>query len=231
MEHLIITIGRQLGSGGRHIGKQLAEQLNLSFYDKELINIASQESGLSKELFEQADEKKQNNLFGTWFGLRSSLMVGDYQINSSLCNESLFQIQSDVIRRLAEQQSCVFVGRCADYILRDNPRCINIFISADLDDRIRRVSEMIRISQERANESSEKQQTYQGEQHVYSEKAKELIRQTDKKRAEYYNYYTNKEWGAAKSYHLCINSSLLGEAETVVYIIKYIQTINAKRTE
>ena len=217
MEHLIITIGRQLGSGGRHIGKQLAEQLNLSFYDKELINLASQESGLSKELFEQADEKKQNNLFGTWFGLRSSLMVGDYQINSSLCNESLFQIQSDVIRRLAEQQSCVFVGRCADYILRDNPRCFNIFISADPDDRIRRVSEMMQVSQEGAKE--------------ISEKSKELIRQTDKKRAEYYNYYTNKEWGAAKSYHLCINSSLLGEAETVVYIIKYIQTINAKRTE
>ena len=216
MEHLIITIGRQLGSGGRHIGKQIAEQLNLSFYDRELINLASQESGLSKELFEQADEKKQNNFFGTWFGLRSSLMVGDYQINSSLCNESLFQIQSDVIRRLAAQQSCVFVGRCADYILRENPRCLNIFISADLDDRIHRVSEMIRIAKESTQSSSGKSQ-------AYDEKAKELIRQTDKKRAEYYNYYTNKEWGVAKSYHLCVNSSLLGEAETLSFIIKYFQ--------
>ena len=207
MEHLIITIGRQLGSGGRHIGKQLAEQLNLSFYDKELINLASQESGLSKELFEQADEKKQNNLFGTWFGLRSSLMVGDYQINSSLCNESLFQIQSDVIRRLAEQQSCVFVGRCADYILREKPRCLNIFISANLDDRVLRVSEMMKIP---------------------PEKAKELIRQTDKKRAEYYNYYTSKEWGAAKSYHLCLNSSLFGESETIAYIINFIDAFKSK---
>ena len=208
MENLIITIGRQLGSGGRHIGKQLAEQLSLSFFDKELINIASQESGLSKELFEQADEKKQNNLFGTWFGLRSSLMVGDYQINSSLCNESLFQIQSDVIRRLAEQQSCVFVGRCADYILRNNPRCLNIFISADMGDRIRRVSAMAQIS---------------------PEKAQDLIRQTDKKRAEYYNYYTSKEWGAARSYHLCLNSSLLGEAETIAYITNFITGFNAPK--
>ena len=223
MEHLIITIGRQLGSGGLRIGKQLAEQLNLSFYDKELINLASQESGLSKELFEQADEKKKNNLFGTWFGLRSSLMVGDYQINSSLCNESLFQIQSDVIRRLAEQQSCVFVGRCADYILREHPRCLNIFISADLDDRIRRVSEIMQISQERAQSSTGKVQTFSEKPQAYQERAKDLIRQTDKKRAEYYNYYTSKEWGAARSYHLCLNSSLLGETETIAYIMNFIK--------
>ena len=203
MKHLITTIGRQLGSGGRHIGKQLAEQLGLSFYDKELINIASMESGLCEDVFEQADEKKNRTLFGNWFGLRSSLMSGDFQVNSCMSDESLFQIQSDVIRKLAEQQSCVFVGRCADYILREKSCCINIFISAELDDRIRRVSEMM---------------------HISTDKAKELIRQTDKKRADYYNYFTNKEWGVAKSYHLCINSSLLGEAETLSFIIKYIQT-------
>ena len=205
MEHLIITIGRQLGSGGRHIGKQLAEQLGLSFYDKELINIASKESGLCEDVFEQADEKKNRSLFSNWFGLRSSLMSGDFQVNSCMSDESLFQIQSDVIRKLAEQQSCVFVGRCADYILRENPCCINIFISAEINDRICRVSKMMQISHE---------------------KAKELIRQTDKKRADYYNYYTNKEWGVAKSYHLCINSSLLGEDETLKFILKYIQAYN-----
>ena len=202
MEQLIITIGRQLGSGGRRIGKQLAEQLGLSFYDKELINIASQESGLCEDVFEQADEKKNRALFGNWFGLRSSLMNGDFQVNSCMSDESLFQIQSDVIRKLAERQSCVFVGRCADYILRENPRCINVFISAEIDDRIRRVSEMMQVS---------------------ADKAKELIRQTDKKRPDYYNYYTNKEWGVAKSYHLCVNSSLLGETETLFFIIKYVQ--------
>ena len=202
MEHLIITIGRQLGSGGRHIGKQLAVQLGLSFYDKELINIASQESGLCEEVFEQADEKKNRTLLGNWFGLRSSLMSGDFQVNSCISDESLFQIQSDVIRKLAEQQSCVFVGRCADYILRENAHCINIFISSEIEDRIRRVSEMMKMP---------------------SDKAKELIRETDKKRADYYNYFTNKEWGVAKSYHLCINSSLLGETNTLSFITNYIQ--------
>jgi len=205
MGQLIITIGRQLGSGGRHIGRQLAEQLCLSFYDKELINISSKESGLCEDVFEQADEKKKRALFGNWFGLRSSLMSGDFQVNSCMSDESLFQIQSDVIRKLAEQQSCIFVGRCADYILRENPRCINVFISAEIEDRIRRVSKMMNVS---------------------DDKAKELIRQTDKKRADYYNYFTNKEWGVAKSYHLCINSSLLGEDETLKFILKYIQAYN-----
>ena len=207
MEKLIVTIGRQLGSGGRKIGRQIAEQLDLSFYDRELVNIASRESGLSEDVFEQADEKKNQKLLGNWFGLRSSLIGGDFQVNSCMCDESLFQIQSDVIRGLAEQQSCVFVGRCADYILRDNPRCLNLFISAEIDDRVRRVAEWAQVS---------------------PDKAKELIRQTDKKRAEYYNYYTNKEWGVAKSYHLCINSSLLGETETIAFVLKYIQAFSAK---
>ena len=202
MEHLIVTIGRQLGSGGRKIGKQIAEQLGLSFYDRELVNIASRESGLSEDVFEQADEKKKRSLFGSWFAPRSSLIGADFQVSDYLCDENIFLIQSDVIRNLAEQQSCVIVGRCADYILRDNPRCLNLFISAEIDDRIRRVAEWAQVS---------------------PDKAKELIRQTDKKRAEYYNYYTNKEWGVAKSYHLCINSSLLGETETVAYVMKYIQ--------
>ena len=205
MEPMIITIGRQLGSGGRHIGKQLAEQLGLSFYDKELINMASQESGLCKEFFEQADEKKNHLLFGNWIGLRSNLMSGDFQVNSCMSDESLFQIQSDVIRKLAQKQSCVFVGRCADFILRENSRCVNIFISAKIDDRIRRVSEMMKVT---------------------SDKAREIIRQTDKKRADYYNYYTNKKWGVAKSYHLCVNSSLLGETKTLSFIIQYIQAFS-----
>ena len=202
MKHLIITIGRQLGSGGRQIGKHLAEQLKLSYYDRELISIASRESGLSKEFFEQADEKKKRSLFGSLFGSGASLMSGDFQSDSYLSDETLFLIQSDVVRNLAEQSSCVFVGRCADYILRDNPHCLNIFISADIEDRIHRVSEFAQVP---------------------PEKAKDIIRRTDKKRAEYYNFYTNKEWGVAKSYHLCINSSLLGETETIAYIIKYVQ--------
>ena len=208
MENLIITIGRQLGSGGRQIGRQLAEQLNIAFYDKELINIAAQKSGLSKEIFEQADEKKKHSLLGSRFDLHANFMSGDYQVNSCLCDESLFQIQSDVIRSLSEQQSCVFVGRCADYILREHPCCLNIFFSADMEDRMQNVSGMMQLS---------------------PEKAKEFIRQTDKNRAAYYNYYTNKKWGVAKSYHLCLNSSLLGASETIAYIIHFIKVFKTKK--
>jgi len=200
-EKFNINIGRQLGSGGRIIGEKLSEQLGISFYDKELIQIASKESGLGKEFFEQADEKTSFSLFGGFFGLRTSIIDEGY-VNNYLCNETFFKIQSDVIQDLSEKESCVFVGRCADYILRENPRCVNIFITADIDDRIKRV-----VSQQQLSE----------------EKAEELIEKTDKKRADYYNYYINKVWGAAESYHLCINSSALGIDETVAYIRQFAE--------
>ena len=192
----VITIGRQLGSGGRIIGEKLANQLGISFYDKELIQIASQESGLGKEFFEQADEKKNYSVFGGLFGLRGTIAdepFSTYYLN----NETLFKIQSDVIRRLAEKGSCLFVGRCADYILLGNPRCLNLFISADMNDRVRRIAELQKLT---------------------DEKARDYIEKADKKRAGYYNYFSNKSWGAADTYHLCINSSVLGIDETVAFI-------------
>ena len=195
----VITIGRQLGSGGRLIGEKLAAQLGISFYDKELIQIASQESGLSKELFEQADEKKSYSVFGGLFGLRGTIAeehFSTYYLN----NETLFKIQSDVIRKLSEKGSCLFVGRCADYVLGDNPRCLNIFICADMNDRIMRIAEL---------------------QKMTAEKARDYIEKADKKRAGYYNYFSNKEWGAAGTYHLCVNSSVLGLNETVSLIQQF----------
>jgi len=189
----VITIGRQLGSGGRIIGEKLAAQLGISFYDKELIQIASQESGLGKEYFEQADEKKGFSIFGGLFGLRGTMAdepFSTYYLN----NETLFKIQSDVIRKLADKGSCLFVGRCADYVLTENPSCLNIFVSADINDRIKRIAEL---------------------QKMTTEKAKDYIEKTDKKRAGYYNYFSNKVWGVADSYHLCVNSSVLGIDETV----------------
>jgi len=199
----VITIGRQLGSGGRLIGEKLAAQLGISFYDKELIQIASQESGLSKELFEQADEKKSYSVFGGLFGLRGTIAeehFSTYYLN----NETLFKIQSDVIRKLSEKGSCLFVGRCADYVLGDNPRCLNIFICADMNDRVMRIAEL---------------------QKMTAEKARDYIEKADKKRAGYYNYFSNKEWGAAGTYHLCVNSSVLGINETV----SLIQQFSVKR--
>ncbi len=197
----VITIGRQLGSGGKKVGEELAASFGISCYDKELIQMASQESGLSREFFEQADEKTRFSIFGGLLGLRSSYIDESYA-NNYLCNEYLFKIQSDVIRELAATQSCIFVGRCADYILREHPHCINVFVSAEMKDRIQRVCD---------------------DQHISTEKAKELIERTDKKRAGYYNYYSNKTWGMAASYHLCINSSVFGVSGTADFIKAFVE--------
>lgn len=195
----IITIGRQLGSGGKKIGEILSEKLNVPCYDKELIQLASQESGLGKEFFEQMDEKCKHRFFSNFFGFRAG-MVGNITANY-LQNETLFQIQSDVIRSLAEKNSCIFVGRCADYILRDYPRHLNVFINANLNDRVQRISIDKGISEAEALNQ---------------------INEVDKKRAGYYNYYSNKTWGMSTSYHLCINSSVLGIEETAAFILEYI---------
>jgi cytidylate kinase len=196
-EKFSITIGRQLGSGGRVIGEKLASQLGISFYDKELIQIASQESGLGKEFFEKVDEKTSHSIFSGLFGYTNDIYSNNY-----LSNETLFKIQSDVIRELAEQQSCIFVGRCADYVLKDNSRCLNLFITADMNDRVKRIAEI---------------------QKMPENKAKDYIEKMDKKRASYYNYFSNKVWGSAESYHLCINSSVLGIDETVTYISRFAE--------
>lgn len=192
-EKFIISIGRQFGSGGREIGEKLAASLEFSFYDKELIQLASEQSGLGKEFFEKADEKASFSFLGGLFGAHNNFSNEMYS-NSYLSNEALFKLQSDVISDLAQKQSCVFIGRCADYVLKDHPHCLNIFISANMDDRIKRIIL---------------------KQNIPGNKAADLIEKTDKKRSSYYNYYSNKVWGAADSYHLCINSSVLGIDGTV----------------
>jgi len=200
-QKIVINIGRQFGSGGRIIGEKLSTLMNIPFFDKELILIASQESGLGKEFFENFDEKSSHSIFGGLFGLRGAFS-DEIAPNNYLNNETLFKIQSDVIRDLAEKQSCIFVGRCADYVLKDHPHCLNLFVSADIDDRIKRIAE---------------------KENLPENKAKELIEKTDKKRASYYNYYSNKVWGAASSYHLCINSSFLGIDESVTFIKEFAE--------
>jgi len=200
-EKFIICIGRQLGSGGRQIGENLAAQLGISFYDKELIHIASQESGLGKEFFEKFDEKTSHSIFGGIFGIRG-IFSDEIYSNSYLDYETLFKIQSDVIRNLAEKESCIFVGRCADYVLKDHPRCLSLFITADMDDRIKRIAEIHQLPKN---------------------KVKDYIEKMDKKRANYYNFYSNKVWGASESYHLCINSSVLGIDDTVSVIRQFAE--------
>lgn len=202
-EHYVVNLGRQLGSGGREVGEKLAKELGISFYDKELINLASKESGLCKEFFEKADEKASQGLLGGLFGSRFPFLTeGAFSYNSYLSNDSLFKIQSDVIRQLAAKKSCLFVGRCADYILRDFSRCVNIFIAAPDDVRINRLMHLHNISEEAAEE---------------------LIEKADKRRSSFYNYYSYKTWGAAATYHLCIDSSVLGIDGTVEFVKQFIK--------
>ena len=202
---IIITIGRQFGSGGRIVGKKLAEELGISYFDKELINLASKESGICGEFFEKADEKNSGSILKA-LAMGFSMNNTIFQNNDYLSNESLFQIQSDVIRKVAAEQSCILVGRCADYILRENPDCISVFISASPEDRIKRAMEY-------DNKLSKKD-------------VEEYLHKADKSRASYYNYYTDKIWGAAESYDLCINSSLYGIDKTTEFIKEFVEYKN-----
>ena len=197
MKHIIINVGRQLGSGGHDIGRMLALDFQAKYYDRELLNLAAKESGLSEKIFEQNDEKK-----GFFRGL---LNIGTPHVNGfkpDLSQESLFQFQSDAIRKAAKQGSCVFVGRCADYVLRDFENTVNIFITASMDYRVEQIM---------------------NKQHMDAEAARRFIEQGEGKRADYYNYYTGKKWGSAESYDLCIDSSKLGLMETEKLIAQFIR--------
>lgn len=206
-EKLIINIGRQLGSGGREIGRMLADDLSLRFLDKELIALAAERSGLCSEFFEKADEKP-TNAFNTLFSMRFPFISdGSLPGYNCLSNDALFKVQSEVIRELAEKESCLFVGRCADYVLRDFPHCINIFICAPKEVRIERIMKQNQINRQ---------------------KAKELIEKTDEKRADYYNYYSSKAWGEAQSYHLCIDSSVMGIKDTEKFLLDFVKRQNIR---
>ncbi|MDR2836535.1 MAG: cytidylate kinase-like family protein [Bacteroidales bacterium] len=205
--NFVITIGRQLGSGGLIIGKRLAEIFNIKFYDSELLKLAAKESGICEECFKDTDEHKKFDFLGRLFTLKTPADTYEWSSNNILSGESLFKVQSDIIKKLADDNSSVFVGRCADYILRDNPNCYSFFLTAELEDRIKRVSKNIKISEK---------------------EAMKLISHTDKKRAEYYNYYTNKNWGNSNSYNFCINTSILGIEDTVKCIMFFLEKINKK---
>ena len=199
MKHIIINVGRQLGSGGHDIGRMLALDFQAQYFDRELLNLAAKESGLSEKIFEQNDEKK-----GFFRGLLNMgaphLSGGNFK--PDLLLESLFQFQSEAIRKAAKDSSCVFVGRCADYVLRDFPNTVNVFITASMKYRIEQIM---------------------NKQHLERDQARKFIEQKESDRAAYYNYYTGKKWGAAESYDLCIDSSVLGLMETEKIIAAFIR--------
>lgn len=196
-----ITIGRQFGSGGYDIGHKLAELLNVSFYDKELLVLAAKESGLNKTFFEKADERSIHGVsYAFSMGLPYMGMFTPY--TDILSNDGLFRLQSDTIRRLAGKESCVIVGRCADYILRNDPDCLSVFVHSPAEIRIERVMKAFNLDREHANE---------------------LMLKKDKERIAYYGYYTNKKWGDAKSYDLSVDASVLGIEGTTLFIKEFLE--------
>ena len=199
---MILTIGRQFGCGGREIGQRLAKELGIGYYDKELIAMAAKESGLCEDVFEKADEHASNGLSYAFAMSYSSFFGGILPFNDILSNDGLFKIQSDTIRNLASKESCVLVGRCADYILRDDPACISFFVHGSPEFRIHKIVER---------------------QGLTEEEAKDLMEKTDKTRAAYYNYYTNKEWGVASSYNLSIDTSVLGIDQTAKIMKQFVE--------
>lgn len=196
MKKLIITIGRQFGSGGKAVAEELGRKLGFPVYDSELITKAAQESGFSAELFVQSDEKKR------FFSL-SSIFAGNLMSGESdnyMSDKKLFEIQCSTIRSIAGQGSAIIVGRCSDYVLRDCGYTLDVFLTSPAEVRASRIMERCGISEE---------------------KALELIGSKDKGRAEYYNYYTFGDWGMASTYDLCIDSSILGIEGTADFIIDY----------
>ena len=204
----IITIGRQYGSAGREIGKKLAERYEIPFYDKDLITRAAKESGFAEELIETHDERPTNSflynlVMDTYsFGYNAAGLV-DMPIS-----QKVFLAQFNTIKKIAEEGPCVIVGRCADYALADNKNHVSVFISGDMETRVKRIMEKYSLSES---------------------KAKDTIVRKDKQRQSYYNYYTSKKWGRADSYDLCINSSILGVEGTVKLIIQYVEDFEKRK--
>ncbi len=196
-EKVILTIGRQFGSGGHEIGEKIAKKLGVKFYDKELLKLVAKESGLCEKVLESYDEKPTNSLlYSIVMDIYPSVMYSGPTID-----QQIYQATYDAIRKLSEE-SCVIVGRCADYTLRDCPELVSVFVHANTNFRAARVAEEYKVSEA---------------------KAKDMLVKTDKKRASYYNFQSEKKWGAAASYNLCVESSSLGIDGSVDLIMDYIR--------
>ena len=198
MERILINIGRQFGSGGRLVARALGDKLGIPVYDNELITKAAEESGFSRNLFERSDERR------SVFSLSSFFASGRYVVENHLGDNELFRIQGNVIRKIADEGSAIFIGRCSDYILRDLD-CLDVFITAPEEIRIRRVA---------------------GREGITEEEAARLVRTKDRTRETYYNYFTFGNWGVASNYDLCLDSSILGVEATADLIIAFL---NAKK--
>ncbi len=194
MEKRIITIGRQFGSNGRHIGKLLADKLGYTYYDKELINKAAKNSGICEELLESMDEKPSKSFIYSLVMDPYAFGFANAGLNNMPLNQQAFKAIYDTIQEISEKEKCVIVGRCADYVLRQREDVARVFVYAEMSKRIQTVSNRYDISED---------------------KARERIQKEDKSRASYYNFYTSKKWGSMDSYDICINSGLMKTNQTV----------------
>lgn len=201
---MIITIGRQYGSMGRMIGKKLAETLGIPYYDKEILSLAAKNSGICEELIHEHDEKpNQSLLFSIVSNFRTGNDLSSLQVDLPL-NHKIFLAQFDAIKKIAAEGSCVIVGRCADYVLRDNKNAIHIFVYADLETRVKNAAEYLQVDKK---------------------EAQRIVQKNDKERNNYYNYFSGRKWGESTHYDLCINTTHLDAttaADMIAHLVQYI---------
>lgn len=200
MDHFVITIARQYGSGGRTVGEMLAKKLGVHYYDRELMRLASEESGINEQLFAGADEKLKGT---SLFKIAKKVYGGELippESGDFTSTDNLFNYQAKIIKELAQQESCVIIGRCADYVLKDCDHVLSVFVHAPKDFCLEQAAKKLNM------------------------KGRELeryIAKIDKYRAEYYKYHTGREWTDARNYDLCLDSSKLGYERCVEEIIAY----------
>lgn len=200
-DRYVITVGRQMGSGGRRLGRLIADRLAIDYYDKELLEHAAREAGLCPEFFERNDERRPNFISGLFSFAMGANPMGYYDSSSSACDDRLYKAQCDFMHRIATKRPCVIVGRTADYVLRDLPNVLNIFVHATPDDRAARI-----VSRD---------PSYTHEQ------ARAMSEKTNKLRAAYYNFYTDKKWGDAASYDLTVNSSVMSLEDIADLVVDF----------
>ena len=198
---MIITFARGFGSGGKTIAKMLAEELGVNCYGRNIVRLASDESGISEDLFAQADEKRKYSLL-KFAPSKHDKALSPPESNDFVSNDNLFKFQANVIKNLAQNESAVIIGRCADYVLKDYDNLISVFIHADLETSVNNVVDMYGVPEH---------------------EAKKLIEKNNKSRSEYYKYYTGQNWENAKNYDLCLDSSNLGYEKCVDIIKAYIK--------
>lgn len=203
MKHLVITIARHYGSGGRTVGMMLAKELGINCYDKEILRMASDVSGINETLFEKADERLKSNLFRISSKIYKGQLITPDKDNF-VSNDNLFNYQARVIKELAATEPCIIVGRCGDFVLKDCPDLTRIYVYADEKFCLERSKEFLGMMDD-------------------DREVQKFIEKTDRFRGAYYKYYTGKDWDDARNYDLCLNSGVLGFDKVVEEIKAYLK--------